>query len=125
MVFDDEGHAVGTIVGRRHRVHGNIAKRKRITRRKKTDSIQLPQSLTFDRVHRLTRRVDRQFKFAGKHAHPAGVIAVIVRDKQGLGVADVATVRSQSLVGLLAADSSVKHQRNVARFDEKAIAVTS
>jgi len=73
----------------------------------------------------LSGDVDRHAELPLINPHAAGVVAVIMRNHQGIDVADVETVGGESLFRLPPADPGVKQQTNTVRFHEDAVAVAA
>ena len=90
-VFDNEGDSFGAIVRRGDCVDGNILKRDRAASSKEPNFVHLSGfEIPLRCGQRSTFMVNRKIELSLKHAHPFGVIAVIVRDQQGIDFGDIA-----------------------------------
>lgn len=67
--------------------------------------------------------MDGKSEAAMEDAGGADVVVVVVGDNQGLDLADVPPVMSQSQLGLSAADTGVKEQPGIGGFHVDAVAV--
>ena len=90
-VFDNEGDSFGAIVRRGDCVDDNILKRDRAASSKEPNFVHLCGfEIPLRCGQRSTFKVNRKIELSLKHAHPFGVIAVIVRDHQGIDFGDIA-----------------------------------
>jgi hypothetical protein len=69
--------------------------------------------------------VDGQPELSLVDAQTAAVVAVIVRNQQGMDVRNISSMGGESGLGLLAADPGVEQEPDAVRLDVDAVAVAS
>lgn len=125
-IFDNKRHTIDTVMWRGHRMHRHVSKRMGITGSEQTNPLQFANFLiALDSLERATRDVDRDSELALKNPHAPCVVAMVVRDKQGIHIPNVSSMASQPFLRLFSTDPGIKQKTYASRFDEEAVSITT
>jgi len=125
-VIDYECDTIHGVMRRRDRLDCNISEPERGTRCKVSNVIEWSKLVLLARhSQRPLGDVDRQPEFPLINAQTTAVVAMVVRNHEGVNVFDVATVGGKSGLSLPAADPGVEQKPDATGFDINAVAVAS
>ncbi len=125
-VINNKRHAIHSIMRRRNRLDSHLSKLERRTSLEVPNVADSTEHATLPRSSQsFLGDMNRHGEFPMEDTHSARVIAVFVRNQQGVDALDLAAVRCEPLLGLPTADARIEEQPYSPCFNISAVSIAA